>query len=325
MQKKSWQGLIMAGIAGSVLAAAAHAAEPVAGIDIGAAFPTSTFRKSADPGGAVAPYLGYQWGGKYAVSLLAQPQFAAFGTAVSTKPESDLTSILSLTAGPRLSLNDEGKEVYFSVQGGVYTDISGPLNNSDAGYALAGGFNLDLDRATALGLFLRRDAAGIPAARGSRADVTFVTTGVSLQHRFLAPPPPPPVAAPPLVAELPPPAPLPPKRKIVLRGVNFDTRKAVIRPEDRAILDTAAETLTESGSVAVAVEGHTDSRGTAAANQQLSLQRAEAVRDYLASKGIDRGRMSVAGFAATQPAATNDTDEGRALNRRVELRVSAEP
>jgi len=129
-----------------------------------------------------------------------------------------------------------------------------------------------------------------------------------------APPPPPPAA--------PPPPPPPVKEKIVLRGVHFDFNKATIRPEDMPILDQAAETLKEHGTVLVTVEGNTDNIGSDAYNQKLSVRRATAVRDYLAQHGIAESRMTVVGKGASNPVASNDTEDGRAQNRRVELLVA---
>ena len=130
-----------------------------------------------------------------------------------------------------------------------------------------------------------------------------------------APPPPPPA-----VVQAPPPPP-PVKQKIVLRGVNFDFAKADIRADARPILDEAARLLKEDPSVRIAVEGYTDSIGSEAYNLQLSIRRAEAVRDYLVSQGIASDRMTDKGFGKADPVASNETADGRAQNRRVELRV----
>ncbi|MFI5367301.1 MAG: OmpA family protein, partial [Candidatus Binatia bacterium] len=110
--------------------------------------------------------------------------------------------------------------------------------------------------------------------------------------------------------------------KIILRGVHFDFDKATIRDDARPILDQAVETLKEHSAIAISVEGHTDGIGGEEYNQRLSVQRAEAVRDYLSGHGIDSSRLSIAGHGKSEPVATNDTAEGRAQNRRVELRVT---
>ncbi len=130
-----------------------------------------------------------------------------------------------------------------------------------------------------------------------------------------APPPPPP---PPRVAPAPPPV----KQKIVLRGVNFDFDKSTIRPDAMPVLDEAIRTLKEAGDVSVICQGYTDSIGSDQYNKALSLRRANAVRDYLVAGGIAPTRISVEGFGKSNPVASNDTADGRAQNRRVELRVT---
>jgi outer membrane protein OmpA-like peptidoglycan-associated protein len=306
-------------LAPTSFALSARAGEPVVGVDLGAAVPVSRFRSTAEPGGSIAPFAGYRLGNTFTFTPILQPQFAAFQTDVSTDRDSDVTSVFSITAGGRFSLIDENREVYFSTQGGYYTDVTGPLNDDGEGFNIAGGFNYEFQPGTALGIFIRRDQSGMQAARGSGDDLVFLNIGLSLKHHFLPPPPPPPAPA---VAEAPPPAPVPvEKKKIVLRGVNFDFDKSDIRPDARPILDEAAETLKEYSAVAISVEGHTDAVGTDQYNQGLSVRRAEAVRNYLVERGIDRARMSVEGLGESRPVATNDTDDGRAQNRRVELRI----
>jgi OOP family OmpA-OmpF porin len=133
-----------------------------------------------------------------------------------------------------------------------------------------------------------------------------------------APPPPPPPPPPPRAAPAPPPV----EEKIVLRGVNFDFDKAEIRPDAAVILDEAASILNSNTGSAVSVGGHTDSVGADAYNQGLSERRAMAVKDYLAGKGVAGSRLSAVGYGEANPIAANDTADGRALNRRVELSVN---
>ncbi len=113
------------------------------------------------------------------------------------------------------------------------------------------------------------------------------------------------------------PAPLP--KKLVLEGVNFDNDSARLRADATAILDQAAATLKEWGEVRIEVAGHTDSVDSDAYNQTLSQRRAEAVRAYLIGKGVAAERLSAKGYGEAQPIADNETAEGRAKNRRVEL------
>ena len=127
------------------------------------------------------------------------------------------------------------------------------------------------------------------------------------------PPPPPKVAAPP-----PPPAP-PAKEKLVLRGVHFDFNKSTIRSGDAAVLDEAAEALKANPGVTVNVNGYCDAVGSVKYNQKLSERRAESVVKYLVKAGIPEDRLVPHGYGKTDFVATNDTAEGRAQNRRVEL------
>jgi OOP family OmpA-OmpF porin len=124
-----------------------------------------------------------------------------------------------------------------------------------------------------------------------------------------APPPPPPPA--------PPAAPAP--SKIILRGVHFDFDKSAIRPVDEPVLDEAAEVLKQNPNLRVEVNGYTDAVGTEAYNLKLSERRADAVAAYLENHGIAADRLTTHGYGKTHFVASNDTAEGRAQNRRVEL------
>ena len=107
----------------------------------------------------------------------------------------------------------------------------------------------------------------------------------------------------------------------MLRGVNFDFDKSAIRSDAAVILDEAVEILGEDRGVDVMVDGHTDAIGSDEYNLRLSLRRAQAVLDYLVRHGIERDRLESRGFGESRPVASNETEEGRAQNRRVELRV----
>lgn len=136
---------------------------------------------------------------------------------------------------------------------------------------------------------------------------------------LIPPPPPPPVTA---AAPPPPPPPAPPPaqhEKLVLRGVHFDFNKAKIRPGDAAILDEAVEILKSHPNVNIYVDGYCDAIGGVEYNLKLSQRRAQAVAAYLEDHGIESSRLIPRGFGKTDFVASNDTDEGRAQNRRVEL------
>lgn len=105
--------------------------------------------------------------------------------------------------------------------------------------------------------------------------------------------------------------------KALIQPIPFRTGSAELGDGAATILDQVAAALTQYASVKVAVEGHTDNTGNAAANQRLSQQRAEAAMAYLASKGIAAARMTAIGYGDTRPIGDNATDEGRAMNRRV--------
>lgn len=147
-----------------------------------------------------------------------------------------------------------------------------------------------------------------------------------LGHIFLDPAaveeaPPPPV---PTGEELPPVGvEVKPKRRIVLRGVYFDFDRADIRPDSRPVLDEAADLVTSAGAELeqLVVEGHTDALGTDEYNQALSVRRAEAVFRYLVNQGVSPELMRIEGYGESRPVASNEDEEGRAQNRRVELRV----
>lgn len=102
-----------------------------------------------------------------------------------------------------------------------------------------------------------------------------------------------------------------------LRDVNFDSGKAVIK--NPAVLDEVVEILKQNPAMTGEVRGYTDNTGTLDFNRKLSEARAGAVRDYLVKQGIAPERIRAKGFGPAQPVASNDTAEGRAQNRRVEL------
>jgi OmpA-OmpF porin, OOP family len=160
-----------------------------------------------------------------------------------------------------------------------------------------------------------RDSSWTPATAAKGCDGALV----------VAAPAPPPVAAPaPQAAPpAPPPPPPPPAATKVTYAADafFDFDKSVLKPEGKAKLDDLISKVKGINLEVLIAVGHTDSIGTDAYNQKLSVRRAEAVKAYLVSKGIEKNRVYTEGKGEKQPVADNKTAEGRAKNRRVEIEV----
>jgi outer membrane protein OmpA-like peptidoglycan-associated protein len=107
----------------------------------------------------------------------------------------------------------------------------------------------------------------------------------------------------------------------VIKGINFDLGKATISAGSHALLDSAAGVLTEYPSLRLKITGHTDSTGSRDRNLALSTQRAEAVKAYLVSRGVDASRLEALGMGPDEPIEDNATAAGRQANRRIEFRV----
>jgi outer membrane protein OmpA-like peptidoglycan-associated protein len=112
---------------------------------------------------------------------------------------------------------------------------------------------------------------------------------------------------------------LPPPPPFVLKGVNFDTAKATIRPESHDLLDTVYEFLKYKKHAHVEISGHTDNVGKPKANKTLSADRAQACRAYLINKGIAGDRITTVGYGDERPVVPNDSAENRQKNRRIEV------
>ena len=115
-----------------------------------------------------------------------------------------------------------------------------------------------------------------------------------------------------------------------LVGVFFDFNGTALRPESHEVLDRVAAVLRQQHQVVVEIGGHTDARGRETTNLKMSTERAKAVHDYLISRGIAAYRLRYRGYGSSQPVAPNtlpsgeDSAEGRARNRRVDMRVISE-
>jgi OOP family OmpA-OmpF porin len=111
----------------------------------------------------------------------------------------------------------------------------------------------------------------------------------------------------------------PERTPVILRGVIFETGKSALKPESFTVLDIVAQSLQANPDIRIEIAGYTDNTGAAATNARLSQARAEAVRAYLATRGVAPSRMSAKGYGPVNPIAPNTTSVGRAQNRRVEL------
>ena len=158
-----------------------------------------------------------------------------------------------------------------------------------------------------------RDASWTPATAAEGCDGALVKAAEA----------PAPAAAPAAAAPAPAPAPAPVASSKVTYAADafFDFDKAVLKPEGKAKLDDLVSKVKDINLEVIIAVGHTDSIGTDAYNQKLSVRRAEAVKAYLVSKGIEKNRVYTEGKGEKQPVADNKTKEGRAKNRRVEIEV----
>ena len=153
------------------------------------------------------------------------------------------------------------------------------------------------------------------------AAFAFVLSGCSTADKMVAPAPKPA----PVAAKAPPPPPPPPKPKMaptyVIEGVNFDTDSAALKPAATAKLDEVVTGLNKHPEVRYEIRGYTDSTGSADYNIGLSDRRAKSVQGYLVKKGVSADQVrSVNGFGEEDPVASNRTKQGRAQNRRVEIK-----
>lgn len=316
---------LMAGVASVLLlmtsSAQAHQEGLFSGVELGAVIPVDAYSKFSSTGGIVSPYVGYNlneyigvWGHAHA---LGSPE--KNGSNRRGVKDDDATWAAGATAGPRLAYSLGNVELWGTGEIGFMSGLCPNCSITDTSFAYTtgGGLTGHVTEHITLGTFARWNHLFQRAHHVG--EVRFISTGINIGYEFEAPAPPLPAPA---VAQAPPPPPPPAmKKKIVLRGVNFDFDKANIRPDARPILDEAVRTLKDEGAIAVVAEGHTDSKGTDAYNQQLSTRRAQSVKDYMVKGGVTSSRVDVEGFGESKPVANNDTDDGRAQNRRVELKV----
>jgi len=144
----------------------------------------------------------------------------------------------------------------------------------------------------------------------------------ALKPAVTPPPPPPPVKPAPAPEPKPAPKPAPVAEKVTLAAdVLFDFDKAILKSEGKNKLDDLATKVKAINLEVVIAIGHTDAIGADAYNQKLSVRRAESVKAYLVSKGVEPNRIYTEGKGEKQPVASNKTSDGRQKNRRVEIEV----
>jgi len=208
-------------------------------------------------------------------------------------------------------------------------------NPSERKIGAKAGLGLEYKFSEALAMRAEVERYRVNDAVGNRGDVDLAS--VSLVYKLgrpaarpvaYAPPVAEPVAAPaPVVVQTPPPPPPPATPTPVSEKVSFaaeslfDFDKAVVKPDGKAALDGLLAKLQGMNTEAIVTVGHTDAIGANAYNDKLSLRRAEAVKSYLVSKGVEASRVFVEGKGEAQPVADNKSAEGRAKNRRVTVEV----
>lgn len=116
-------------------------------------------------------------------------------------------------------------------------------------------------------------------------------------------------------------APAPEKPNYSFNNIQFEFNSGVLKTASFAILDQAATEMKKDPSVKFILNGHSSAEGTVEHNMSLSVDRANSVKSYLVNAGIPESNLSIKGFGATQPMTSNDTEEGKVLNRRVEIKV----
>lgn len=175
-----------------------------------------------------------------------------------------------------------------------------------------------------------RDAFGLcwrtgywtPADAVPGCDAPLCVAPETLENGKCVAPPPPPVVEAPVAAPAAIVAPVPSSEKVSYAAdAFFDFDKAVLKPAGKTALDDLTAKLSGLNLEVIIAVGHTDSVGTDAYNQKLSVRRAEAVKAYLQGKGVEASRIYTEGKGETQPIADNKTDAGRAKNRRVAIEI----
>lgn len=273
-------------------------------------------------------------------------------THLSGRRGSASVNIYGTTLDALMVLNRSGTfSPYLRFGGGFVHDVAGGQVANQTNFAADGGvgfyWNLWRSRGGGRAFALRPEIKVRWENPGRSPDLQDYIADLGFQYSFggastsneggesapLPPAPPPasesvPVAAP---AVAPPPSPAqsalkrPSHGSIILKGVTFAFNSAHLTASSRSVLDETAAGLKEYPRLRVQIQGYTDSTGTAAYNLKLSQRRADSVRHFLLADGVARGQLDTRGYGLADPIASNRTATGRALNRRVVLKVLRNP